>query len=111
MGKYNLLYLESDKVYGCARCGTHLTDEDELISKAFMGSHGKAYLFNKVINFYEGKLETKRMTTGMHDVKNVHCVYCQALVGWKYEKAEKESEKYKEGKFILEKACIKKVNH
>ena len=49
------------------------------------------------------------MTTGVHEVKNIHCIYCQALVGWKYEKAEEESEKYKEGKYILEKACIKKV--
>ena len=109
MGRYNLLYLESDKVYGCARCGTHLTDEDELISTAFMGSHGKAYLFIKIVNYIEGKLERKSMTTGVHEVKNIYCLYCQALVGWKYEKAEEESEKYKEGKFILEKACIKKV--
>jgi hypothetical protein len=49
------------------------------------------------------------MTTGVHEVKNIYCLYCQALVGWKYEKAEEDSEKYKEGKFILEKACIKKV--
>ena len=110
MGRYNLLYLENDKVYGCARCGTHLTDEDELISTAFMGSHGNAYLFNKIVNFYEGKLERKQMTTGVHEVKNIHCIYCQALVGWKYEKAEEESEKYKEGKFILEKACFKKLS-
>ena len=49
-------------------------------------------------NFWENKF-----------FKNIYCLYCQALVGWKYEKAEEDSEKYKEGKFILEKACIKKV--
>ena len=74
MGRYNLLYLESDKVYGCARCGTHLTEEDDLISTAFMGSHGKAFLFYKIVNFIEGKLERKSMTTGVHEVKNIFLI-------------------------------------
>jgi len=32
----------------------------------------------------------------------------QALLGWKYEEAFEESQKYKEGKYILEKTCITK---
>ncbi len=39
---------------------------------------------------------------------DVFCSDCQAYVGWKYEEAFEESQKYKEGKFILEKAKIVK---
>jgi hypothetical protein len=32
------------------------------------------------------------------------------VLGWKYEKAFEESQKYKEGKYILEKAKVMKEN-
>jgi len=48
MGYLDLIYLEADKIYGCAKCKIHLTETNEIISKAFQGRHGKAYLFNKV---------------------------------------------------------------
>lgn len=48
MGYLHVLYLESEKVYGCGKCRTHLSEINEIISKEFQGSHGKAYLFNKV---------------------------------------------------------------
>ncbi len=31
------------------------------------------------------------------------CITCNSVLGWKYEVAYEESQKYKEGKFILEK--------
>jgi len=33
MGLLNLMYLEAEKVYGCARCKVHLTEINEIISK------------------------------------------------------------------------------
>lgn len=48
MGHLHVLYLESEKVYGCARCKTHLSEIDELVSKSYQGRQGKAYLFSKV---------------------------------------------------------------
>lgn len=48
MGYLHVLYLESEKVYGCGKCRTHLSEINEIISKEFQGAHGKAYLFNKV---------------------------------------------------------------
>lgn len=33
MGLLNLIYLESDKVYGCSRCKVHLSEVNEIISK------------------------------------------------------------------------------
>ncbi|KAM7531976.1 hypothetical protein LguiB_035386 [Lonicera macranthoides] len=42
------------------------------------------------------------MMTGMHTVVDIFCVGCGSIVGWKYESAHEKSQKYKEGKFILE---------
>lgn len=42
------------------------------------------------------------MTTGRHIVRDLLCRQCSTTVGWKYDKAYESSEKYKEGKFILE---------
>ena len=48
MGYLHLMYLEAEKVYGCAKCKVHLSEINEIVSKSFQGRHGKAYLFNKV---------------------------------------------------------------
>ncbi|XP_075917735.1 protein yippee-like 1 isoform X2 [Petromyzon marinus] len=34
--------------YSCVHCRAHLANHDELISKSFQGSQGRAYLFNSV---------------------------------------------------------------
>lgn len=41
-------FLEGDNIYACSSCGTHLSSLSELISKAFQGQTGRAYLFNNV---------------------------------------------------------------
>ncbi|XP_053069864.1 protein yippee-like 3 isoform X2 [Acinonyx jubatus] len=35
--------------YSCAHCRAHLANHDDLISKSFQGSQGRAYLFNSVL--------------------------------------------------------------
>ena len=42
------------------------------------------------------------MTTGKHVVRDLRCVACGHLLGWRYELAHERREKYKEGKYILE---------
>ena len=68
----------------------------------FRGQHGKAYLFNSVVNIAAGDPSERSMTTGRHIVRDINCKQCRETVGWKYDKAYESSEKYKEGKFILE---------
>ena len=68
----------------------------------FRGQHGKAYLFNAVVNIEAGDPAERTMTTGRHVVRDITCRVCGEVVGWKYDKAYEASEKYKEGKFILE---------
>ena len=99
MGRLHVMFLEGDKIYACARCNTHLSERNEIISKEFMGG----------INITQGPLEDRPMRTGLHTVCDIYCMYCQALVGWKYERAYEPREKYKEGKYILERACVKKL--
>lgn len=92
------------RVYRCRACKAHLAKVEELVSKSFHCRHGKAYLFNTVVNVAVGPKEDRLMTTGMHTVADIHCTGCMHVVGWKYEEAFEKSQKYKEGKFILERA-------
>lgn len=38
----------ANRTYSCVHCRAHLASHDELISKSFQGSQGRAYLFNSV---------------------------------------------------------------
>ncbi|XP_024545141.1 protein yippee-like At5g53940 isoform X4 [Selaginella moellendorffii] len=58
------------------------------------------------VNVFEGPLEERMMTTGVHTVADIYCKGCQQNVGWKYEFAQHKAQKYKEGKFILERGRI-----
>jgi hypothetical protein len=128
MGLAYNIYLNSNKIYGCKNCKTHLSNHDDIISRVwqpricssfihfslessilntdctqnFRGQHGKAYLFDSVVNITQGEAGERNMTTGRHIVRDIHCKQCKETVGWKYDKAFEASEKYKEGKFILE---------
>jgi hypothetical protein len=46
----------------------------------------------------------------MHSVADIYCNICHTTVGWKYVFAFEESQKYKEGKYIVEKSKIAKEN-
>ncbi|KAB1218725.1 Protein yippee-like [Morella rubra] len=54
------------------------------------------------VNVTVGEEEERMMITGWHTVVDIFCVGCGSIVGWKYEAAHEKSQKYKEGKFILE---------
>ncbi|KAK9069966.1 hypothetical protein SSX86_010364 [Deinandra increscens subsp. villosa] len=89
-------------IYSCKHCKTHLALSDHIISKSFHCRHGQAYLFDKVVNVTVSEKEERMMMTGMHTVVDIFCVGCGSIVGWKYEAAQDKQQKYKEGKFILE---------
>ena len=64
---------------------------------------GRAYLFDQCVNITTGPPEDRILITGLHTVSDISCKRCQALVGWTYAKAYEPSQKYKEGKYIIEK--------
>jgi hypothetical protein len=127
MGLAYNIYLDSNKIYGCKNCKTHLANHDDIISRVclcqrraephsntderqnFRGQHGKAYLFDSVVNITAGEAGERNMTTGRHVVRDIFCKQCKETVGWKYDKAYEASEKYKEGKFILEAELLSQV--
>ncbi|EWC45301.1 yippee-like protein [Drechslerella stenobrocha 248] len=95
-------YINAVKIYGCRTCKAHLGNHEDIISRNFRGQHGKAFLFSHVVNVVEGQPVERNMTTGRHIVRDIMCRCCDEVVGWKYDKAFESSEKYKEGKYILE---------
>lgn len=84
--------------------------QDELISKSFSGRDGKAYLFSSTLNTHLGRREDRHLLTGIHTVCDLSCKGCGKTLGWYYCKAHEASQKYKEGKSIMEKASLSKVN-
>ncbi|XP_016701722.1 protein yippee-like At5g53940 isoform X1 [Gossypium hirsutum] len=106
MGRIFVVELDG-RSYRCKFCRTHLALPDDLVSRSFHCRRGKAYLFNNAIPFSRvnitvGALEERVMLSGMHTVADIFCCCCGQIVGWKYEAAHEKSQKYKEGKFVLE---------
>ncbi|MCJ1463618.1 hypothetical protein MMC07_002226 [Pseudocyphellaria aurata] len=102
----------------CARCAADLGLSSQIISKGFTGRHGRAYLVSptppsfsasagrtiasSLPNTHTHAAVPRQLVTGAHTVSDVSCAFCGAVVGWKYDGAEEESQRYKVGKFILE---------
>eukprot|EP00546_Thalassionema_frauenfeldii_P003301 CAMPEP_0178932742 /NCGR_PEP_ID=MMETSP0786-20121207/22819_1 /TAXON_ID=186022 /ORGANISM="Thalassionema frauenfeldii, Strain CCMP 1798" /LENGTH=270 /DNA_ID=CAMNT_0020610133 /DNA_START=497 /DNA_END=1306 /DNA_ORIENTATION=- len=99
----SMVYLDGPQIYTCAQCRTHLTSHDDIISKSFHGRHGRAYLFDQCVNVVIGPAEDRLLITGLHSVCDMFCKRCKGMVGWTYAKAYEASQKYKEGKYIIEK--------
>ncbi|KAL4308918.1 hypothetical protein GQ457_01G004350 [Hibiscus cannabinus] len=105
MGRIFVVELDG-RSYRCKFCRTHLALPDDLVSKSFHCRRGKAYLFNNAVNITVGTLEERMMLSGMHTVADIFCCCCGQIVGWKYGAAHEKSQKYKEGKFVLERGRI-----
>ncbi|KAI7869130.1 Yippee/Mis18 [Spinellus fusiger] len=113
MGLKYRTYLEGTFIYGCSQCHTHLSSSDAVMSRHFQGQHGQALfliLFSTSVNITQGPAEERNMITGRHIVRNIACAHCDTVLGWTYIKAFKEENKYKEGKFILEKKLLSDVH-
>ncbi|GKY90960.1 hypothetical protein MPSEU_000068800 [Mayamaea pseudoterrestris] len=100
-----MVYIEGTGhvLYSCAHCRTHLTTHEDILSKMFQGRHGRAFLFDSCVNVTLGPAEERMLITGRHVVCDLFCKRCNHLVGWTYQRAYEASQKYKEGKFIIEK--------
>ncbi|KAL3672459.1 hypothetical protein V7S43_001758 [Phytophthora oleae] len=98
--------MEGMHAYRCADCGNVVADRDDVISKTFFGRTGKAFLMNNMYNIRVGPARNRYLMTGMHTIADVLCSQCGFVLGWKYVKAMESSQKYKEGKFIMEQAVV-----
>ncbi|EFA80131.1 hypothetical protein PPL_06953 [Heterostelium album PN500] len=77
--------------------------------KQFQGRSGKAYLFASVVNVCLGDPEDRIFNSGEYNVRDVICLSCLSVIGWRYEKSYEDTQTYKEGKYIVEKARINKL--
>ena len=66
----------------------------------------RSYLFASASNVSLGPKEDRVLLTGLHTVADIYCVSCETRLGWKYVEAFEPSQKYKEGRFIVEKIKI-----
>ncbi|XP_003741527.1 protein yippee-like 5 [Galendromus occidentalis] len=106
MGRKFLEHMGGSRIFACAACDTMLTNRQELISTRFTGATGRAFLFNRVVNLRYSDVQDRLMLTGRHMVRDVMCKNCDAKLGWIYEFATDEAQRYKEGKVILERALV-----
>ncbi|KAL4360258.1 hypothetical protein AHAS_Ahas08G0159400 [Arachis hypogaea] len=94
------------KAYCCFKCQNLVAFHDDIVSKDFQASSGRAFLFSHAMNISLGPKEDRQLITGLHTVADVYCSDCGEELGWTYIKAYEESQKYKEGKYVLEKFKI-----
>ncbi|KAJ6748737.1 PROTEIN YIPPEE-LIKE [Salix purpurea] len=87
--------LVGPRLYSCCNCRNHVSLHDDVVSKAFQGRHGRAFLFSHAMNIVVGPKEDRNLTTGLHTVADISCADCQEVLGWKYERAYEVSQKYK----------------
>ena len=56
--------------------------------------------------FHRSDVQVRQMLTGRHIVRDVSCKNCNVKLGWVYEYATEDNQRYKEGKVILERALV-----
>ncbi|NXH90210.1 YPEL4 protein, partial [Edolisoma coerulescens] len=105
------------RTYSCVHCRAHLARHEELISKvpppppAWAGTAGVPLAASPGgVNVGCGPAEQRLLLTGLHSVADIFCQSCKTTLGWKYEQAFESSQKYKEGKFIIEMSHMVKEN-
>ncbi|KAF8981089.1 yippee-domain-containing protein [Cyathus striatus] len=105
-----ILTYQGHPTFSCSKCATVIALQDELISKAFSGREGRGFLMNSAVNVKMGRREDRSLLTGVHTVADLHCMGCNDRLGWYYHKASDYSQKYKEGKYLLEREKLIKEN-
>ncbi|KAM1033101.1 hypothetical protein FF1_036680 [Malus domestica] len=101
MGRIFLIELDG-RTYRCRFCDSALALADDVLSRSFNSRQGRAYLFSNVVNITLGPKEDRLMYSGLHTVEDIFCCCCGQILGWKYVIAHEKNQKYKEGKFVLE---------
>ncbi|CAF0999893.1 unnamed protein product [Rotaria magnacalcarata] len=110
MGRVFLEHLGGQRIFSCAHCETPLTNRNELVSTRFTGATGRAFLFSRVVNTKQSAVQERMMLTGRHFVRDISCKKCDTKLGWMYEFATEETQRYKEGRVILERALINETD-
>jgi hypothetical protein len=105
------------RALACKQCMTAITSISSLLpleaippeSRAFRGFSGKASLFTETCNVILSTPRVHLMATGAHTMQELTCSKCSTYLGWKINKASDQSERWKEGHFLmeLENLCVR----
>ncbi|GFP93675.1 protein yippee-like at4g27745 [Phtheirospermum japonicum] len=101
-------YTTGHPLYSCKKCRNPVAVHDDLLSKKFVAKSGQAYMFGHAMNIVVGPKEDKQLMTGYFTIANIFCSKCGEGLGWTYVRAFEAREKFKEGRYIVEKAKIVK---
>ena len=71
------------------------------------GNVNHAFPWSQPFSFIFSEPSERVMLTGRHWVRDVYCKKCDEKVGWMYEFAMEEQQRYKESRVILERALVK----
>lgn len=69
---------------------------------------GQAFMFSHARNIIAGQKHDKELMTGLFSIADIYCSNCGEELGWKYIRAYEDRQKFKEGRFIIEKAKLVK---
>ncbi|KAL1682791.1 hypothetical protein EV122DRAFT_287049 [Schizophyllum commune] len=118
------LVYEGKPVYSCSNCSAVIVSllapffqrADAWLNprdapKTFSGREGRGFLAHSATNVRLGQKEDRPLMTGVHTVADITCLGCGDRLGWYYHKAADPSQKYKEGKYVLEKEKLVKENN
>ncbi|KAH9748801.1 protein yippee-like [Citrus sinensis] len=116
MGRIFLVELKGRSYYKCRFCNSHLALADSVLSWVLLKNDTwsivsiSLFLTHWIfrVNIMLGPQEERLMLSGMHTVEDIFCCCCGQIVGWKYVAAHDKNQKYKEGKFVLERYQIGK---
>ncbi|XP_057422384.1 protein yippee-like At5g53940 [Lotus japonicus] len=101
MGRIFIVDLQGP-CFQCRHCKTPVARAEDVLSRSFNCSRGRAFLFSEVVNVTFGEQLERLLTSGLHTVEDIFCCFCGQILGWKYVVAHDKNETYKEGKCILE---------
>ncbi|PSN53502.1 Protein yippee-like 2 [Blattella germanica] len=91
-------------------CGSMACHEAFRPSRGLNGNYLYIRCTSVMVNVGCGPAEERVLLTGLHAVADIYCECCKTTLGWKYEHAFESSQKYKEGKYIIELAHMIKEN-
>ncbi|CAD7695023.1 unnamed protein product [Ostreobium quekettii] len=82
-----------------------------LIWEGFMAAQQPAYLFRNTVNMEACSPEREQLlSTGHYTLVDVRCRSCCTPLGWRYIKASRGEQKYKEGSTLLQQELLTRVN-
>jgi len=86
----------------CKQCGASICSLKSLVSSSYRGFAGKAALAIDASNVRYDRPSIQLMTSGAYTIQEIMCLGCSSYLGWKMVHAHELTERWKEGKHILE---------